>query len=368
MDTKQMQKAGDNANQVQANTVYILNGISEERVREICSEIALQAIKENSHEANDIALKRIDNLTNLMLPRLQSIEQTFESFSDPSFQILIRKAQITAASSDREGDYKILTELLVHRINNKKNIKKKASISKAIEIIDQIDNDSLAALTMVHAIDCFFPVTGNISEGIQVLSDLYEKIGYSDLPTDNLWIDNLSILGCISVATFFKPNNLEDQFCNSLDGYTCVGIKKGDSKYAEACTLLATHDINGNILVDHELNDGYVRLNIVQRQQINNLIYSKTIIVDGLPKIEQTKITQNQKNCLENIFGLYSKDNVLAKKVNEEFIKLLRSHKAIESIIDWKNKIGTAFNLTSVGKVIAHANAKKIDPTLPDLD
>ena len=55
MDTKQMQKAGDNANQVQANTVYILNGISEERVREICSEIALQAIKENSHEANDIA-------------------------------------------------------------------------------------------------------------------------------------------------------------------------------------------------------------------------------------------------------------------------------------------------------------------------
>ena len=107
---------------------------------------------------------------------------------------------------------------------------------------------------------------------------------------------------------------------------------------------------------------------VKQTQQINNLIYSKPIIVDGLPKIEQTKITQNQKNCLENIFGLYSKDNVLAKKVNEEFVKLLRSHKAIESIIDWKNKIGTAFNLTSVGKVIAHANAKKIDTTLPDLD
>lgn len=368
MDTRQIQKAGDNANQVQANTVYILNGISEARVREICSEIALQAIKDNSQEANDIALKRIDNLTNLMLPRLQSIEQTFESFSDPSFQFLIRKAQITAASSDRESDYKILTELLVHRINNKKNIKKKASISKAIEIIDQIDDDSLAALTMAHTINCFFPITGNISKGIQVLSDLYEKIGYSDLPTDNLWIDNLSILGCISVATFFTPNNLEDQFCNSFDGYTCVGIEKEDSKYTEACIQLADNGINADILVDHELNAGYVRLNIVQKQQINDLFYRKTLNVDGLPKIEQVKITQSQKNCLERIFDLYSKNSVLTKKVKENFIKLLRSHKAMASIIDWKNKINIAFNVTSVGKVIAHANAKKIDPMLPDLD
>lgn len=368
MDTKQIQKAGDNANQVQANTVYILNGISEERVREICSEIALQAIKDNSHEANDIALKRIDNLTNLMLPRLQSIEQTFESFSDPSFQFLIRKAQITAASSNRESDYKILTELLVHRINNKKNIKKKASISKAIEIIDQIDDDSLAALTMIHAINNFSPVTGNISFGIKVLSDLYEKIGYADLPTDNLWIDNLSILGCINVTPFFSSGNLEDQFYNALNGYTCVGIKKEDEIYDEACTLLSQQGFNNSILVEHELNNGYVRLNIAHKQQINDLSFTKLSNENGLLRAETVKLSQPQRECLEKVFGLYSKESTLAKKVKEEFIKLLRSHKAIESIIDWKNKISTAFNLTSVGKVIAHANAKKIDPTLPDLD
>ena len=130
MSDKQLQKAGDHSQQIQADNVYIANGISEQRVREICSEIAVRAIADNSSESNDIAMRRIDAFTNLLLPRIQSIEKTFESFSDPSFQVLLRKAQLTAACSNRDSDYKILTELLTHRINNKKDIKKKQVYQK----------------------------------------------------------------------------------------------------------------------------------------------------------------------------------------------------------------------------------------------
>ena len=368
MSDKQLQKAGDNSQQIQADNVYIVNGISEQRVREICSEVAVKAIADNSNEANEIAMKRIDSFTDLLLPRIQSIEKTFQSFSDPSFQVLLRKAQLTVACSSRDSDYKILTELLTHRINNKKDIKKKASISKAIEIIDQIDDDSLCALTLIHAIDSFLPITGNILEGIKILSDLYERIGYVDLPKNNLWIDNLSILGCINVSPFFVQNNLGEQFFDRLNGYTCVGIKKEEENYQKVIELLNKHRISHNILIDHELNDGYVRLCVPQKQQIEELYSTEIFNINGVLQRINVKITEEKKSCLNQIFDLYSKDTLIAKKVKEKFIELLKSYKSIKEIIEWRNKIGTSFNLSSIGKVIAHANAKKIDTTLPDLD
>lgn len=73
MSDKQVQKAGDNSQQLQAEKVYIINGITEERVRAICSEVAVKAIADNSNESNELAMKRIDCFTELMLPRIQSI-------------------------------------------------------------------------------------------------------------------------------------------------------------------------------------------------------------------------------------------------------------------------------------------------------
>lgn len=217
MSDKQVQKAGDNSQQLQAEKVYIINGITEERVRAICSEVAVKAIADNSNESNELAMKRIDCFTELMLPRIQSIEKTFESFAHPAFQVLLRKAQLTAACTERESDYKVLTELLVHRIKNKDNIKKKASISKAVEIIDQIDDDSLCALTLLHAITYFAPLSGNITEGINALTNLYCNLNYGDLPTDKLWLDNLSILGCMTVTPFLVLSPFEDRLFNSLN-------------------------------------------------------------------------------------------------------------------------------------------------------
>ena len=368
MSDKQLQKAGDNSKQIQTGDIYISNGISEQRVREICSEIAGKAIADNSREAIDIAMKRIDFFTDLLLPRMQSIEKAFDSFSDPSFQVLLRKAQLTAACSDRDSDFKILIELLTHRVKNKKDIKKKASISKAIEIIDQIDDDSLYALTLIHAIDSFVPTTGNIFQGIKTLSDLYEKIGYINLPKDNLWVDNLSILGCINVSPLFIQNDFEEQFFNRLNGYTCAGIKKEDENYKKAIELLNKYGISTNILVDHELNEGYVRLCVAQKVQIKDLSLHQVVNINGIPQIVNVQLTEEQKLCLNQIFELSSKDAVAIKRVKEKFLEQLNSHEPIKQIIEWRNKVGTAFNLTSIGKVIAHANAKKIDKTRPDLD
>ena len=173
-NNKQVQKAGENSQQIQAGTINIYQGniyqgITEQRAREICFEMAKKALEECATEADETANRRINEFAGILVPRIQKIEADFNSFSDPAFQILLKKAQLTAACTERNDDYKILSELLVRRVKNKSNIKKKAIITKAVEILDQIDDDSLLALSVFLTMDSFIPTSGSISKGLKVI-------------------------------------------------------------------------------------------------------------------------------------------------------------------------------------------------------
>ena len=116
MGNKQVQNARDGSQQVQMINPTIVMGIDEKRVREVCSEMAVETIKQCTHEASAIAIERIEKFTIDLIPRVEKIENDFKSFSEPSFQFELRNAQKVAACTDRECDYELLSELLVHRI------------------------------------------------------------------------------------------------------------------------------------------------------------------------------------------------------------------------------------------------------------
>lgn len=365
---RQSQTGGDNTQQIQAQTVYVANGISEQRVREICSEVATRAIADNSLEASNVAMQRIERFVDLLLPRMQRIEKDFASFAEPAFQVLLRKAQLTAACTEREDDYNLLSELLAHRINNKADIKKKASITKAVEIIDQIDDDSLCGMTLLHAMRTFTPLSGSVNQGLSVLNALYQKLKLYALPTDELWIDNLSVLGAATTIPFSSMGNYEDRLYNALDGYCCVGIKKDSPDYSTAIEILAQNKINVSVLVDNELLDGYVRIGIPQKANVDELHSTVTEIINGVIRTRSIPISETQKECMRKVLELYSKDHTQQELVKKAFADKIHSFPSLSQATNWWNSCKQNVILTSVGRAIAHTNAKSIDSTLPDLD
>ena len=66
---KQIQKAGENSQQIQAQTVIVNQGISEERVRTIFSEMLPYALQEYTYEAYALASQRIGKLESNILPK-----------------------------------------------------------------------------------------------------------------------------------------------------------------------------------------------------------------------------------------------------------------------------------------------------------
>lgn len=366
--SRQSQSAGDNSQQIQAQAVYITNGISEQRVREICSEVATRAIADNSFEATNVAMQRIERFVDLLLPRMQQIEKDFASFADPAFQVLLRKAQLTAACSDRENDYGLLSELLAHRIKNKTDIKKKASITKAAEIIDQIDDDSLCGMTLLHAMQSFTPLSGSVEEGLTALDTLYQKLNLSALPTDALWIDNLSVLGAATSIHFSKMTDYEERLYNTLDGYCCVGINKEHLNYTTAMDMLSQSGFSTSVLIDNELLEGYVRLCIPRKSSVNDLQGTITENINGVIQVKSIPVDESQKECVRNVFKLYSEDPALKDQVKKAFNKKIHTFPTLSRATTWWNSLQQNVVLTSVGKAIAHTNAKRIDHTLPDLD
>ena len=168
---KSEQTAGNNSMQVQAGTVnnYYnttnIVGIDEERARNICKEEYAIAKANWTQEAQSIAQERAIALENKLIPKMTQHDETLKIFGDPAFQFILRKAQISAASSGEERDLDMLSELIVHRAEQNGNRERTLGISKAIEIIDQIPESSLIGLSSFYAINRYVPESFDIHQG-----------------------------------------------------------------------------------------------------------------------------------------------------------------------------------------------------------
>ena len=356
---KQKQVAGDGSNQIQAKIVNVYNGVSEERAREIFNEMIPQALNTYTQEAYNTAEERIRKLENMVIPRIMENDDVFRILSDPRFQMLLRKAQLSAASTDIYEDYELLSELIMRHIEKGVDRKNRTGISKAIEIVGEVDSDALCALTIAFALLTYFPTTGIISAGLETMNEFYEKLLYMALPDGGEWIDHLEVLGALRISSLGRLKQINQIYSNSLNGYICVGIKTDSNEYEEAQKILNNQNLDSSLLKEHELLEGYSRLIIRNKDSIKSM---NRIDASG-----KHLISDNEIHALEAIWNMYSKDNTLLQMVKNEFSSRWDAFNILKQVRTWWEKIPMAFDLTGVGRALAYTNAKRCAPELTDI-
>lgn len=359
-DIKQVQKSGDNSQQTQIQNLTIINGIDEKRAREICDEKFNLIRNEFSSEALQKANERVSKFEDFLIPKIQEINGALEAFSDPAFQYLISKAHRTAACTDREGDYHLLAELLIHRIQKKNSRKDCAGINRAIEIVDQITDEALSSLTVFFSVEQFTPIANTVSQGLAILDDLYGKLPLNLLCSDNSWLEELDVLDAARFSTFGKLKKLEDYWKERFSGFVNTGIKNDSEKWTEIDKILSSVGLTRLILIPNELLQDFFIIPVIRKEEIKNLVFKNGFL--------QTPITSNQKEALEKIYNMYEFPSNEQQIVYENFIKKMDSYKNIAIVRQWWNSIPHAITITSVGRVLAHSYAKKCDHTLPDIN
>ncbi len=363
MENKQNQKAGDNSQQIQAGMIVVNNGIEEKRAREIFMEMFENARKNFSVEAVEEANRRVIEFENILIPKMQKIEGALEAFADPSFQIMLTSAHKTAAVTENQDDYSILSELLIHRIKKGNDRKSIAGISKAIEIVNEVPEDSLLGLTVEYAWEVVEPNSGVISEGLDVLDNIFSYLIYDELPMGTEWLEQLDVLNAIRIKDFSNFKKLEEYYGEKLDGYCCLGIKKDSEDYTKACELLKSINIS-NILIDNELNKEYVRLAINKKQQISDI--KRVILNLKTGRNMEIPLTENEKDILNKIYDMY--ETPINQEIKDNFLNEIEKRPNLQKLRKWVNNINKSFSITPIGRVLAHANAQKCNKDFPPLN
>ena len=322
----------DNSNNYQGENLTIVHNhimqFDEEKAKQISEYSAKQIMKEYFSNADELAQKRMNDFENRFIPKLAKIENALEIFNDPAFKLIYRKAQIQAATTTRESDYNILSELLIHRYKKQNNKASYVGINGAIEILEQISDESLVALTVVTTIFMgICPTTSNITDGLNSMNILFESLLFCDLPNNNDWLDQLDILKAIRLNSFSWLTKLKDFYLQDLDGYFCVGIDRDSENYLQAINLLKHYGLE-NILVDHELIDNHVRLPLTRTTEIDKLnkIQSNGLV---LP------LSQEKKECLHKVVDLYDKATDKKNIVLNKFYEKFDGFSTLKTIHDW---------------------------------
>ena len=173
----EIQKAGNNAQQFQIQNLTI--GIDEKRAREIYDEKYAIAKRDFTEEALRIANERVKEFENRLIPKIEAVNNGLNAFADPSFQLLLIDAQKAAVATERVVDYDLLSELLAHRIENGNDRHVRTGIHRAVEIVEDISDEALLGLTVIHSINSFIPVSPECIKALDVLDDLFDRIMYA---------------------------------------------------------------------------------------------------------------------------------------------------------------------------------------------
>ncbi|MCZ0709688.1 hypothetical protein OYT00_06745 [Microbacterium paraoxydans] len=342
----QSQKAGQGSQQIQVAGDLIM-GIDEGRAKEIAVVTARQVIAEFTDEALATVRTRIDELDERVIRTLTETDQ-LGAFADPGFQRAIKKAQNSAAASDRAMDYDMLAALLSDRAAKPKDRRVLSAIERSIEIIDQVDDDALRALTILMSVPKWSPTSGFINEGLDLIEKVFAQLVDGPLPTGGEWAEHLDIVDAVRVSSTSEFKKFDDLLAERLNGYAAAGVLKGE----------APDFVGGNfpevswagVLTDHELRPGYVRLATPSAAALR-----KSLEKQGLAEELITEMMTTAESLFGVGVGRGTEESIAA------FKEALRARPVLARIGEWWDQIPGYVRATAVGRTLAIANAFRLD-------
>lgn len=356
-ESNQQQKAGANSSQYQiAGNLVINEGVTEERAYEISKKTFREMYAEYSEESFETAGGRVEQLDVRYIKQLADAG-LLGALADPAYQVTLRKAQLGAASTERESDYDLLAGLLTDRAKRSGDRPVRAGINRAVEIIDQLDDEALAGLTVMTLITSLIPAARSITQGIQAMETILSQVMEGQqLPAGVDWLEHLDILDAVRIdrVQSFKP--FPEYWCGRTPGYLAVGVLADSEEELRGIQELAEIGLPA-FVADHELKPGYRRINFATVESMS--VHLRTVF----------GVTGDRLAVAERIArDVYGMDKI-DPELTATYMERVNALPLQARVGEWWSALPHHFAITAVGKVLARANMKRLDKLglYPDL-
>ena len=296
------------------------------------------------------------------MPKMIQYDNSLKFFADPAFQFTLRKAQIAAASSERDDDYNLLSELLVNRIEQRFNRERRLGVVKAIEVVDQIDEIALVGLALVYAFSKYAPVSRRIKDGLKALNRFYGAIiSKKFLPQGYSWIEHLELLMAIRIKDkelhHFKKS--EEYLPKQFDMYLEQGIKADSEEYHKLQERFGQVGLNDSCFIPHSLKEVFLYWDTEKR--VDRIVFVKKM---GVATI-QVPLNDKQKAVLRDAISLACKDGSDDSELRNAFMKEWNKYEHLAAVRKWWDSLEGSFEITPVGVALSNAYIHGKDPSVP---
>ncbi len=336
MSDKQSQKSGDECLNVQANDIIINQGLTYTEVKQIALDVFHANFYKLAGIAGDIANTRVDEITEIILKKLQTENpHGFSQAENPDFQYALFTVQKEYARNGDKDLGDLLVDLLVDRSKHDQRDILQIVINESLSTAPKLTDTNLATLAVIF----LFKYTQNFNVGNhQMFGEYLDKHLFpfvSKLSTNRASYQHLEFSGCGSTGR--GGNTLENilgtvyqgQFLKGFDQteITNRAIRVGlDSRFFIQC-----------------LND----LSKVQVSANNKENLEKYLDEQGVSPEDRTKILE-----------LFELGKMSDPEIKE---KLIAIRPYMAGVFEtWNNSEMKKFTLTSVGMAIGHANIKRL--------
>lgn len=338
------QRAGDDATQIQAQTVII--GIDEKRAREIFQEEISDSLERFTSDAQSIGKQRADEFGERLIQKLIAADK-LNSFAEPAFQVLLTKAQLGAAQTDDPSDYDMLANILADRARVGDERNRRLAIERAVEVADKVDFNALRAMTVLYLLQKIVPNSPDADHGLMTQNSLYELIlNSSPLPMGREWIDHLDLIDAVRSNSMENFKSFRDYYPLRMSGYWAKGCEVDDD-YAEV--LLGFERRFVHVPVEqHRYHPSRVRLPYARPEEMSD-------------RIDKTGLfTTHQRTAImayaSRWFGLSNEGDPDTLNL---FMNHLREKPALANVMDWWDQVPQAVTITDVGQILARAYAEQ---------
>lgn len=345
--------AGDASNVYNAQKIEIIDGITEQRARDIIDEVMQKTLQTELAIASDTMRDRILSFIGYLMQILTKQPQLRNNLTDPATLKSLYEAQQAAALCDDESDIRLLAQLTRDRLQTAKDKCENLAIKEAIKIIPEIPRDALIGLNLMGILINISYLDTNIEQSIQNYCYCISKTASNSFPRGDKWIENLEILKAVKTTPHNSWKPIAELLCNKWDGVTCVGIKTDSPTFNQIMASFESKPYLSSLFIPHQFNKGYHRLSITN---LSDLGFLQLTTQDSNNNTYSHPISQSDMDFLKNIINKYSNDDSTKIGVRDEFIEFIKSYDQIHEFINWYNALGECFKLTQIGHAINNAH------------